>query len=142
MRNWRFVLLCLLISGAALSQQQGVLIVANGGTGSSTGPVPGTGTATFSVGSGVTSVVCATGYSCNNTRGTLTIVGGTATTGTIATVTFSGTLSATPACFAQMNGGGTLYGIGNSAPTTGAFNITAGISVLGATFNVNYQCQP
>ena len=101
-----------------------------------------TGTATFSVGSGITSVVCATGFSCNNTRGTLTIVGGTATTGTIATVTFSAALGAAPACFASMNGGGTLFSIGNSAPTTTAFNITAGISVIGATFNVNYLCQP
>ena len=101
-----------------------------------------TGTATFTVGSGVTSVVCASGYSCNNSRGTLTIVGGTATTGTIATVSFSSTLSAAPACFASMNGGTTLFGIGNSAPTTTTFNITAGVSVLGATFNVNYTCQP
>lgn len=100
------------------------------------------GTATYTVGSGVTSVVCTSGYLCNNTRGTLTIVGGTATTGTIATVNFSTTLSAAPACFADMNGGGTLFNIGNSAPTTGAFNITAAISVIGATFNVNYWCQP
>lgn len=100
------------------------------------------GVATFTVGSGVTSVVCASGYSCNNSRGTLTIVGGTATTGTIATVTFSASLSAAPACFAQMNGGATLFSIGNSAPTASAFNITAGISVIGATFNVSYQCQP
>jgi hypothetical protein len=101
-----------------------------------------TGTATFAVGSGVTSVVCASGFSCNNSRGTLTIVGGTATTGTVATVSFSAALSAAPACFASMNGGSTLFSIGNSAPTTAAFNITAGISVIGATFNVNYSCQP
>ena len=100
------------------------------------------GTATFAGGTGITSVACASGYSCNNTRGTLTIVGGTATTGTIATVTFSATLPTAPACFASMNGGATAFGIGNSAPTTTTFNITAGISVVGATFNVNYQCQP
>jgi hypothetical protein len=41
-----------------------------------------------------------------------------------------------------MNGGATVFSIGNSAPTTTAFNITAGISVIGATFNVNYTCQP
>lgn len=99
-----------------------------------------TGTATFTPGTSVTSVVCASGFSCNNTRGTLTIVGGTATTGTIATVSFSATLSAAPACFASMNGGATVFSIGNSAPSTAAFNITAGISVVGATFNVNYLC--
>lgn len=101
-----------------------------------------TGTATFAVGSGVTSVVCASGFSCNNTRGTLTIVGGTATTGTIATVSFSATLSAAPACFASMNGGATLFSIGNGSPSTASFTITAGISVIGATFNVNYICMP
>jgi len=101
-----------------------------------------TGTATFAAGSGVTSVVCASGYSCNNTRGTLTIVGGTATTGTIATVTFSGTLSAAPACFVTPNADASFLGLGNSAPSTTAFNITAAVTVLGLTFNVNYQCQP
>lgn len=101
-----------------------------------------TGTATFSAGSGVTSVVCASGFSCNNTRGTLTIVGGTATTGTIATVTFSAALSAAPQAFVGQNGGTSLFDIGNSAPTTTAFNITSGVTVLGATFNVNYQVQP
>ena len=100
------------------------------------------GTATFAGGTGVTSVACASGFSCNNSRGTLTVVGGTATTGTIATVTFSAALSAAPACFAFMNGGASAYGIGNSAPTTAAFNITAGVTVVGATFNVNYECRP
>lgn len=102
-----------------------------------------TGTATFAGGTGITSVACASGYSCNNTRGTLTIVAAVgATTGTIATVSFSATLSAAPACFAYENGGSTNFGIGNSAPTASAFNITAGISVSLATLTVNYTCQP
>jgi hypothetical protein len=100
------------------------------------------GTATFAAGSGVTSVACASGYACNNTRGTLTIVGGTATTGTIATVSFSAALSAAPQCFVSQNGGTSLFGIGNGAPSTTAFTITAGITVLGQTLTVNYQCQP
>jgi hypothetical protein len=113
------------------------------GTQIATGLSIPTGTATFSGGTGITSVVCAVGYLCNNTRGTLTIVAAVgATTGTIATVNFSATLSAAPACFASQNGGSTAFGIGNSAPTTGAFNITAGISVSLATLTVNYQCQP
>jgi trimeric autotransporter adhesin len=101
-----------------------------------------TGTATFAGGTGVTSVACAAGFSCNNTRGTLTIVGGTGTTGTIATVSFSAALSAAPACFVSMNGGAATFDVGNSAPTTTAFNITAGLTIVGATFNVNYVCQP
>lgn len=100
------------------------------------------GTATFAVGSGVTSVACASGYACNNSRGTLTIVGGTATTGTIATVTFSAALAAAPQCFVTQNGGTSLYAVGNGAPTTTAFTVTAGITVAGATLTVGYQCVP
>jgi len=100
------------------------------------------GTATFAIGSNVTSVACATSYSCNNTRGTLTIVGGTATTGTIATVSFSAAIAAAPACFAKMNGGAATFDIGTGVPSTTAFTITAGLTVVGATFNVDYWCQP
>lgn len=114
-------------------------LTASGGLVSLSIPI---GTATFAVGTNVTSVVCATGYSCNNTRGTLTIVGGTATTGTIAVVSFSAALSVAPSCVASMNGGATVFDIGNSAPSTTAFNITAGVTVVGATFTVNYVCQP
>jgi hypothetical protein len=116
-------------------------LAATGGITNATLSIP-TGTATFAVGSGVTSVACASGYSCNNTRGTLTIVGGTGTTGTVATVSFSAALSAAPACFVTQNGGGSLFDVGNGAPSTTAFTITAGLTVIGATFNVNYQCQP
>jgi hypothetical protein len=102
-----------------------------------------TGTATFAGGTGITSVTCASGYSCNNTRGTLTIVAAVgATTGTIATVSFSAALSAAPDCSATQNGGSTSFGIGNSAPTTASFIITAGVSVSLATLTVHYQCQP
>lgn len=108
---------------------------------SSLTPIPA-GTATFTIGTNVTSVVCATGFNCTNARGTITIVGGTATTGTIATVNFSATLGAAPMCFASINGGAANYDIGNSAPTTAGFNITAGATVVSATLNVNYICQP
>ena len=99
------------------------------------------GTPTFTAGTNVTSVACASGFSCNNRRGTLTIVGGTATTGTIATVAFPGTLAAAPACFAFSNGNATSFGIGNSAPTASSFNITAADTVASATLNVNYICE-
>jgi hypothetical protein len=100
------------------------------------------GTATFAVGTNVTSVVCASGYTCNNTRGTLTIVGGTATTGTIATVSFSTTLAVAPMCFASQNGGVSLFGIGNGAATSSSFTITAGVTVASSTITVNYLCLP
>jgi hypothetical protein len=101
------------------------------------------GTPTFTAGTNVTSVACASGYTCTNTRGELTIAGGTATTGTIATVNFSAALSAAPGlCRVTQNGGLTFFGIGEGQPTTTAFAITAGNSVASSTVTVDYQCTP
>jgi hypothetical protein len=102
-----------------------------------------TGTPTYTGGTGVTSVGCATSYTCTNQRGELTIVGGTATTGTIATVNFSATLSSAPGlCWANQDGGTTLFGISNGVPSTSGFTIGAAVSVLGQTVTVDYGCQP
>jgi collagen type VII alpha len=102
-----------------------------------------TGTPTFTPGTSVTSVACAASYTCTNTRGELTIVGGTATTGTIATVNFSATLSAAPGlCTVSQQGGASLFGIGHGVPSTASFTITAGISVATSTIAVDYSCQP
>lgn len=104
-----------------------------------------TGTPSFTAGTNVTSATCTSGYTCTNTRGEITIVGGTATTGTIATVNFSSTLSAAPFCSVSLNGNGgsatTFYDLGHGAPSTSSFTITAGISIVGATLNVDYTCQ-
>jgi hypothetical protein len=101
------------------------------------------GTPTYTAGTNVTSVSCASGYTCTNTRGELTIVGGTATTGTIATVDFSAALSAAPGlCRVTQNGGSTFFGIGEGQPTTAAFAITAGSSVASSTVTVDYLCIP
>lgn len=97
-------------------------------------------TATATPGTGVTSCTCATA-ACTSLRGTYTIVGGTATTGTLCGLAWT----ATPAayvCTASENGGSTNFGIGNSVATTTGMNITSAISVIGATFTVNYSCQP
>jgi len=102
-----------------------------------------TGTPTFTAGTNVTSVACASGYTCTNERGELTIVGGTATTGTIATVNFSATLSAAPGlCIVTQEGGATLFGIGHGTPSTSSFTITAGVSVAASTLAVDYICRP
>jgi hypothetical protein len=102
-----------------------------------------TSTPTFTPGTNVTSVVCATSYTCTNTRGEVTIVGGTATTGTIATINFSATLPAAPGlCIANQNGGGSLFDIGHGVPSTTGFTITAGVTVATATLNVDYACYP
>jgi hypothetical protein len=105
-------------------------------------PTP-TGTPTYTAGTNVTSVACAASYTCTNQRGELTIVGGTATTGTIATVNFSATLSSAPGlCMVTQTGGATLFGIGHGVPSTTSFTITAGISVATATVTVDYNCLP
>jgi hypothetical protein len=102
-----------------------------------------TGTPTYTAGTNVTSVVCASGYTCTNERGELTIVGGTATTGTIATVNFSATLSAAPGlCIVTQEGGATLFGIGHGTPSTSSFTITSGVSVAASTLAVDYICRP
>jgi hypothetical protein len=101
------------------------------------------GTPTYAAGTGVTSVGCASGYSCTNTRGELTIVGGSATTGTIATVNFSAALAAAPGlCQVTQNGGTTFFGIGEGQPTSTAFTVTAGNSVASSTVTVDYRCTP
>jgi len=126
-------------TGAVISQLNAV------GQWYATALVPGLstpkGTPTYTAGTNVTSVACASGYTCTNTRGELTIVGGTATTGTIATVNFSTTLQAAPGlCQVTQNGGATLFAIGEGTPSATAFTITAGISVSGATVTVDYNC--
>jgi len=96
--------------------------------------------ATLTPGTNVTSTVCATA-ACNSVRGTVTIVGGTATTGTIATLSWTAVPTAY-VCTATQNGGATSYGIGNSVATTTGFNITSAVTVSGQTLSVNYSCQP
>lgn len=110
--------------------------------GTKTGPLAtaSSSTATITPGANVTSVACASS-TCTNLRGTLTVAGGTATTGTIATLSWPATTTAY-ACQASQNGGATWYGIGNSLATTTSFNITADASVSGATVTVSYACQP
>lgn len=101
------------------------------------------GTPTYTAGTNVTSVVCATSYTCTNTRGELTIVGGTATTGTIATVNFSATLSAAPGlCLVTQEGGASVFGIGHGVPSTTSFTITSSVSVAASTVTIDYQCLP
>jgi hypothetical protein len=94
-------------------------------------------------GSGITSVTCATA-ACTNLRGTYTVVGGTATTGTIITLVWPTTTTAY-VCTATQNDTGvaTAYlGLGHSVATATGMTISAGISVIGTTFNVDYTCQP
>jgi hypothetical protein len=97
-----------------------------------------------SLGTGVTSVTCATA-SCTNLRGSYTVVGGTFTGGNI----FSLSWTATPTayvCSVVQNvtsaEGGTFYALGHTVATTTGMTVTSQITLAGQTFNVDYSCQP
>lgn len=91
-------------------------------------------------GTGITSVTCATA-ACTVSRGSYTIVGGTATTGTIATLVWPTTTTAW-VCSVDENGGVGFLGIGHGVATATGMTITAGVTVLGVTFTVDYNCVP
>jgi hypothetical protein len=98
---------------------------------------------TYTAGASVTSCGQASGYTNTNDRGEVTIVGGTATTGTICTVNFSATLTYAPGlCTVTQSGGTTVFSLGHGTPTTSSFTITAGISVIGSTVTADYRCTP
>jgi hypothetical protein len=97
-------------------------------------------TATCTPGTNVTSCTCATA-TCTSNRGSYTIVGGTATTGTIATLSWTA-VAAAPVCTTSENGGVGFLGIGHSVATTTGMNITAGVAVTGLTITVDYSCVP
>jgi hypothetical protein len=98
---------------------------------------------TLTAGTGVTSVTC-TSPTCDLNGGSLTIVGGTATTGTVATIGYTGLglLVVPRSCLVAMNGGATYLGIGHGAPSTASFTVTSAVTVSGVTFNVDYSCRP
>ena len=95
----------------------------------------------LAAGSGVTSVTC-TSATCDVNGGRISIVGGTATTGVIATVSYTALTTAPRVCQVTMNGGTTFLGLGYGTPTTTSFTITAAVSVLGITFEADYTCRP
>jgi hypothetical protein len=101
-----------------------------------------TGTPTFTQGTNVTSCACASTFTCTNTRGRLTIVGGTATTGTICTVNFSAPLSAAPFATVNEMGATSLHGLDHGLPTASLFTVTAAVTVSGATVTADYSVLP
>lgn len=95
---------------------------------------------TITPGTGVTSVTCAVA-SCTNLRGTYTVVGGTATTGVIATFVWSATSTAY-ACRVSQNGSASWYGLSHSVATTTGMTISAANTIASATFAFDYECLP
>ena len=101
------------------------------------------GTPTYMPGKNVTSCNQSSGYTNSNTRGELTIEGGTATTGTICTVNFSDTLGSAPGlCNVWQNGGDKAFGLGHGTSSTSGFTITASKSVAASAIVVDYDCRP
>ena len=96
---------------------------------------------TFTAGAGVTSATCIS-TNCDVNGGTVTVVGGTGTTGTIVTVNYSLISPAPRSCQVSMDGGTTAFGLGHGIPGTTSFTITAAVSIIGATFSLDYQCKP
>jgi len=99
-------------------------------------------TPTFTPGTGVASLVCASGHTCTQSRGELTLTNTSATTGTLGTVTFASALAAVPECYVIQNGGSVMLALGHGTPTASAFTISAGITLLGVTtVTIDYGCQ-
>jgi hypothetical protein len=99
---------------------------------------PAAATVTVAAGAGTGgTAVCASGYTCTNRRGRLTIVAGTLpATGSIATI--ATTLPSNAICTATMNGGATFFGIGCGSETTSGFSINAAVTIAGTT-TVDYS---
>lgn len=103
----------------------------------------GTSTATLTPGTNVTSVTCLTA-TCTNLRGTISIVGGTATTGTVAALSWTATPTAY-VCTATENpntGTTTQLGVNHNVATTTGVNIAVAVSIAGLTLEVDYSCRP
>jgi hypothetical protein len=102
--------------------------------------------ATFTQGTGITSVTCAdpaaSGTSCNSTRGTIKIINSSATTSQVlATITFGTTLPAKGVCSVTQIQGAAWYGLYIVTDNTTGLNIENANSVSGSgTFYVTYQC--
>jgi hypothetical protein len=95
---------------------------------------------TFTVGTNVTSVTC-TSANCDLNAGSLSIVGGTAGAGTVATVNYTALATAPRTCVVSQNGGATWYGLGHASPSATSFAITAAVSVASTTLAVDYSCK-
>lgn len=91
-------------------------------------------------GTGTGAVTCLT-VPCTNLRGTYSVAGGTFTTGNLLALVWPTTATAY-VCTATMNGGTGFLGIGNDVATATGVNISAGVSILGLTVIVNYECKP
>lgn len=91
-------------------------------------------------GTGVTSVTCATA-ACDVSRGTYTVVGGSATTGVIVTLVWPTTTTAW-VCSVDGQGVGVSFQLSHSVATATGMTISAAVSISGQTFSLDYQCVP
>jgi hypothetical protein len=105
-------------------------------------PTVNTNTVSFTLGTGVTSATCASGFSCSPQRGTITVVGGTFTTGTCLTITWSSESPNYTNTIVSQNGGAAWLGLGHATDTPTSLAITNAVSIAGLTFNFDYSSQP
>jgi hypothetical protein len=93
---------------------------------------------TDALGTGVTSATCVTAP-CTTARGNFTVVGGSATTGTILTLGFTDAPTSTLTCSVKQEGGTARLGI--SASISGStMMVNAANSIAGQTFEVSWLC--
>ena len=97
--------------------------------------------ATATPATNVTSVTCTTSGGCTSNRGTFTVVGGTFTTGTFATLSWA-TLTTRPAvCIVMQNGGTVFYGLSMNTPSVSGMNFATATSLSGVTLSLSYSCR-
>jgi hypothetical protein len=86
-------------------------------------------------------VTCATGFTCTNRYGALSVLGGRFTTGSFATLSWPATQQV-KSCTITQNSGTTFLSIGlNPIPVSTGFGIGAGVSIAGQTFTIIYNCK-
>jgi hypothetical protein len=90
-------------------------------------------------GSGLTSMSC--NGTCTSQHGSIAIVGGSYTTGTVGTVTWTATPTA-QTCMVSEQATAAFHGFSTTAPTTTGFSLTNVNSIAGVTVYVQYICAP
>lgn len=131
------------ITGGSISTTGSV----SGATVAATGAVSGsnvfpTSSVSFvGLASGITSVVCTTGYTCNSGSGYITIVSTTFTTGNMFTISWAATKTASQ-CIVGQAGGSTFLGFNDpDSPSTTGFFPSVTNTIASTTVNMWYSCK-
>jgi hypothetical protein len=96
-------------------------------------------TATLTKATNVTSATCS--GTCTSSRGYIAVVGGTQTTGTFLTLTWT-TSTPTTFCSVTQEGGATWLALDRNSVSTTGVAFSSSNSISGQTFNLSYVCTP